>query len=134
MTPGKYDLRLYRGDTYSWTFRLWHDAGKTDPVDLETAEVAAQIRNKSGGEIVIDLPCEVVSSGPPGNPDWNTIHTTIPADHWASAPGLGAGMWDLEITYADGTVQTVLAGKVTVTGDVTHSTAAPVVARSLRSA
>lgn len=129
MTPGKYDLRLYRGDSYAWSFRLWNDDAKTEPADLETATAAAQIRNKSGGEQVIDLVCTIQPSGAPGNPDYNTIHAELPADAWADAPGIGAGVWDLEITYADGVVQTVLAGKVTVTGDVTNSFPAPVALR-----
>lgn len=139
VTPGKYDLDLYRGDSYVWEFRLWTDEARTDPVDLSTATVAAQIRDKSGGAIVIDLACEVVAgtAGPPPITTHNTIRTTLAAALWDDAPGLGAGVWDLEVTYADGTVQTVLAGKATATPDVTNSIPAAVAAAArtrLRSA
>jgi hypothetical protein len=121
MLPGKYDLKLYRGDSYSWSFVLWHDVDKTDPVDLTGATVAAQLRNKSGGETVIDLVCTVVST--PSPPRTNTVRVDLDAALWDNAPGLAAGVWDLEITYPDGFVQTVVGGKVTATGDVTNSTA-----------
>lgn len=118
MTPGKYDLNLYRGDTYAWAFALWHDVDKTDPVDLSAATVAAQIRNKAGGDTIMDMSVEVEAVAP-----YNTITARIEAETWDTAPGLGSGAWDLQVTYANGDVQTVLAGKVKVTADVTRVTA-----------
>lgn len=123
MTPGKYDLDLYRGDSYAWTFRLWQDDARTQPADLEGATAAAQLRDKPGGSEVIDLACSVVSSGPPGNPVWNTVQVELPAGSWADAPGLGCGVWDLQVTYPGAVVQTVVAGKVTVRQDVTRTSA-----------
>lgn len=132
MTPGKYDLKLYRGDSYAWSFDLWHDVDKTDPVDLTGATAAAQIRDKPGGEMVIDLDCSVVSTpAGPGPARTNTVVVRLPAAQWAEAPTLGiVATWDLEIVYPDATVQTIVAGKVTVTYDVTHST--PLTTRVLR--
>jgi len=109
---GKYDLVLYRGDSYTRRVRLWEDDLKTDPVDLTGATVAAEFRDKSGGTNVVALDCTITLP--------NIIDVSITPDMWVGAPTSGA--WDLEVTYASGAVITYLAGKVTVTPDVTNST------------
>jgi hypothetical protein len=133
--PEKYDLRLYRGDSYAWSFVLWEDDAHTIPVDLTDATPAAELRNKPGGETIVVLACAIVTTPPgPGPERTNTVAVDLDAALWDGAPGLLAGAWDLEITYPDGSVRTVVAGKVTVTADVTHSTVVTASARVLRSA
>ena len=112
MTPGVYDLNLYRGDTYAWKFTLWQDAEKTLPVDLTGAVARAEIRNASGGTTVATLDCEITLP--------NVIDVRMTALMWEDAPSKGGG-WDLEVTFLDGTVRTYVAGKVRVTGDITNS-------------
>ena len=114
MTPGKYDLTLYRGDSYEWTFKLWEDEAKLVPVDLTGAVAAAEIREKSGGTQVMALTCAITAP--------NIVDVALPATLWAGVL-LAAGVWDLEVTFVDGEVRTMVAGKVTVTGDVTNSVA-----------
>lgn len=132
MQPATWDMRLYRGDTFSATFRLWADTGLTVPVDLAGASVAAQIRDKSAGNVVVDLDAAI---DPPGG---NSIVVGITAESWSDGihgpPAPPTGVWDLEVTYASGVVQTVVRGAVTVTGDVTNSDPTTVAAerRSLR--
>ena len=111
MTPGKYDLALYRGDSYSWRFQLWRDPGRTQPLDLTGALVAAEIRDKPGGLTIVVLTCVVTLP--------NIVDVDLDAEAWVAAPM--AGVWDLEVTMPDGTVQTPVAGKVSVTADVTGS-------------
>ena len=113
MTPGKFDLVLYRGDSYEWNFALWADANKTDPVDLTDAVVAAEIRDKPGGTSVVTLDCTVTLP--------NEIAVALTAAMWAGAPTTGA--WDLEVSFPTGEVHTVVGGKVTVTADITNSVA-----------
>ncbi len=108
MIPGVYDLCLYRGDTSKWQFRLWTDEAKTQPADLTGATAAAQIRPGHSGTAT-DMVCVITLP--------NIIDMTLPAG--ASVPQ--RGLWDLEITYASGDVQTVLQGKVTAQGDVTNA-------------
>jgi nitrogen fixation protein FixH len=112
MTPGNYNLGLYRGDSYQWEFHLWQDATKTTAVDLTGATVEAEIRDKPGGSTVFALTTTVTLP--------NVIDVEMPAALWA-AFALTAGVWDLEVTAPDGTVSTYVAGKVTVTADVTNS-------------
>jgi hypothetical protein len=114
MTPGNYPLILYRGDTYRWQFKLWQDHEKTIPTDLAGVTVKSQFRAQLGGAVVFTLPCVVTLP--------NIINATLLAADCAALPQ--AAVWDLELTYADGTVATPLAGDVRVRQDVT-STVAP---------
>jgi hypothetical protein len=115
MTPGHHDLNLYRGDSYKWQVRLWSDEAQTDPVVLDGATVKSEIRDRSGGTVILELGCTIT---PP-----NTIDLVLDPADWALAPT--TGVWDLQVTMSDGTINTVVAGKVTVTGDVTDSIAVP---------
>jgi len=120
MTPGKYPLSLYRGDSYSWSFVLWTDTDKTLPADLTGVTAKAQIRDRPGGtKEIITLACEVVMP--------NTVAMILDA---ASSARLAttAAVWDLQLTYESGEVATILAGAVTVTADVTDSTVTPALA------
>ena len=113
--PGKYDLSLYRGDSFEWRFQLWEDEARTDPVDLTGATVAAEFRDKSGGLTIVAFRCVVTLP--------NIIDVFMDAAMWAGAPA--TGVWDLQITFLDGEVRTVVAGKVAVTADVTDSVSGP---------
>lgn len=125
MTPGTYHLNLYRGDTYAWTFRLWADPERTVPVVLTGAVAAAEVREKSAGTTIVPL---VVAIEPPGG---NTIEVQLNTTEWELGVPV-SGVWDLQVTHASGAVQTVVAGKVTVTGDVTDSTVAAAAALAAR--
>jgi hypothetical protein len=114
MTPSTYALDLYRGDTYHWSFVLWDDTDKTVPHDLTGVVVKAEIRDRPGGSVVSPLALTVILP--------NTIDAAMDAAQSAQLPD--AGVWDLQLTYPDNFVATVLAGDVTVTPDVTDSVAA----------
>ena len=110
MTPGKYDLKLYRGDFYEWRFRLWQDKERTIAADLTGATVAAEFRDKPGGQTIVAFDCVITQP--------NIIDMTMTEALWTDAPSGGA--WDMEIDFPTGP-GTVLAGKVIVTEDVTNS-------------
>ena len=113
MSPGRYDLNLYRGDTYAWRFQLWEECDRAEPVDLTGAVAAAEIRDEPAGAVVMALDCSVT---PP-----NIVDVALAADLWAGfAPP--AGIWDLQLTYPAGDVQTPIYGLVGITDDVTGST------------
>lgn len=105
--PGDLPLSLYRGDSYAWTVRVWGDDAHTVPGDLAGAAAAAEVRK---GADVVTLACTVTEP--------NVIDILLPSDGWG-AMGPGVGRWDLQLTWPDGRVYTVLAGAVTVVGDVT---------------
>jgi hypothetical protein len=112
--PGSFDLDIYRGDTGRWSFLLWKDAAKTDAVDLTGAVPRAQVRAGMGGQVLVDLACSIT---PP-----NRVDAVLPAATSATLAPV-RGYWDLEITYSDGNVSTVLSGRACVTADVTRSAA-----------
>lgn len=119
MTPGRYDLVLYRGDSYSWTFQLWSDPEKTVAISLTGATVAAEFRDKSEGTVVVTFGTTVTLP--------NTIDVEMTAEQWTGAPT--GGVWDLEVTFPDASVRTMVAGKVSVTADVTNSSPTTFAAR-----
>ena len=104
-------LSVYRGDSEHWTFTLFEDPAQTIPYDLAGVTVKAQIRTGAGA-LLAELVCAVTLP--------NVIDVALAA---AVSAGLcpGTWSWDLQLTYPDGAVKTVVAGPVAVTGDVTDS-------------
>jgi len=111
--PAQYALVVYRGDSARWQFRLWADAGKTQPVDLTGVVAASEIRRNLGSAPVVTLTCSIAS---------NVITVSLASLSSQALPAVA--YWDLQLTYASGDVQTVVTGTVHVSGDVTASTAA----------
>lgn len=115
--PGSYPLALYRGDSYTWQFRVWEDEAHTVPVDLTGATAAAEIRYTPGGTDILTLTCAVTAP--------NMIDVTLPASAWDTFPvkKTGTPAWDLQVTFPGGEVVTYLAGPATLTSDITDSVA-----------
>jgi hypothetical protein len=109
MLPAPYDLALYRGDTLRLQFALWSDAGRTQPTDLTGVTALSQIRDKPDGKTVVELTCTITAP--------NIIDLYLDADDAEALPKKGA--WDLQLTWPSGDVLSPVAGKVTVTADVT---------------
>jgi hypothetical protein len=109
LVPSNYPLALYRGDTHRWQFRLWADPSKTAPIDLATATAKSEIRSLSG-TVVTTLLCAITLP--------NTIDVTLSAVESAKLTTPPA-QWDLQLTWANGDVQTPVTGAVTVQQDVT---------------
>ena len=111
--PQQMALNLYRGDCYHWTFTFWTDPDATAPYDLTGATAKAEIRAKPGSAVLATLTCTVVEP--------NTVEVELLTEDSAKLSA-GKAVWDLQITYPDGCVKTLVAGGVTVTADVTDST------------
>ena len=79
-----FDLDIYRGDTGRWSFLLWKDQAKTDPVDLTGAAVRAQVRAGVGGAVLVDLGVQHNAAEP---------HRRSPPG--GDERGFGAGSWVL---------------------------------------
>jgi hypothetical protein len=111
--PQKYDMDLYRGDSAGWSFALWGDEAHTEPLILTDVVAEAEFRDKSAGSSVVTFACTIIG---------NSVEVRLPATAWTGAPP--GGGWDLQLTFADGSVRTVVAGRVVVTPDITDSTPA----------
>lgn len=115
MKPGPMPLELYRGDSHSWQFRLFDDEDKTIPSDLTGVVAKSQIRDRSGGDKITDITCVITLP--------NVIDADLSAED-SQALMISRGFWDLQLTYSDGRVHTIVAGGVTVTPDITDSDSA----------
>lgn len=120
MMPGNFNLQMYRGDTAYWDFRLWEDTEKTIPTDLTDVEAKAEIRDKPSGAIITEITLFVELP--------NIIHASVLPEVTEILPP--KGVWDLQLTYLNGVIATVLRGDVTVTPDVTDSAVAVAAART----
>jgi hypothetical protein len=123
MKPGNYPLDIYRGDTYRWQFTLWADADKTQPVDLTGVTARSQIRDKPAGKLLSTIDCTITQP--------NIILGTLTADECAKITGTTCA-WDLQLTWPNEDITTLLAGAVALTIDVTDS--APTVLVSAKAA
>ncbi|HEY1878436.1 MAG TPA: hypothetical protein VGG68_00740 [Caulobacteraceae bacterium] len=122
MIPGAFSLNIYRGDTHAWRFTLWQDDARTVPVDLTNVAVKSEIRDRPAGAVIQPLALAVTLP--------NIIDATLTSALTAQLPT--SGRWDLQLTDVAGWVSTVLAGTVTVLGDVTDSTGEPSAAAARR--
>lgn len=106
-------LRLYRGDSYAFQVRTWHDDAHTDPLPLTGATAAGRIDHCDGS--AMDLECAVTLP--------NLIDVVLPATLWngthCTCGGSRKGRWDLQLTWSDGRVYTLVSGPVSVSEDVT---------------
>jgi hypothetical protein len=114
--PGKADLKLYRGDTRVWLVTFTADDGSD--LDLSGRTWVAQIRSDLArtDPVVATVTVDDTDSAT------GTLTLTLPADEAANLgplndKGQAVLYWDLQSDDA-GVVQTWLAGKVKVTGDV----------------
>jgi hypothetical protein len=114
MNPATFPLKVYQGDTYSWSFALWQDRDRTTPVDLTGVTPKAEIRDRPGGPLVLALPLTITLP--------NVIVADLSRDDSLRLERRN-GVWDLQLTLDDGTVSTVVAGHVVVTASVTDSAA-----------
>lgn len=116
MRPGSYNMSLYRGDTYAWQFKVWTDTSHLTPADLTGVSAKAEIRNSAGGTILATLSTVITLP--------NIIDLKL--TNWTNFT-VRTGSWDLQLTYPDSSVITIVAGSVNVTPDVTDSTPIAVV-------
>lgn len=117
--PGKADLALYRGDTRVWVVDFTADDG-TD-LDLSgrtwVAEIRSDLNRTDPAVATITVDDTDAATG--------SLTLTLSAGEAAALGPLVDGKatlyWDLQ-SDDDGVVQTWLAGKVKVTGDVSVGT------------
>ena len=114
MVPATYNFpNLYEGDTHdglSITVETT-SGGTSSPVDLTNVAIAMQVRNNAGA-LALDLS---VGSGITKTDAANGVFRV---DAF-TAPAAGVYAYDIEFTYADGTVKTYMGGAMAVKAGVT---------------
>jgi hypothetical protein len=115
MDPGKYNLKIYQGDTFSLEMRIKNDDG-TD-IDLTGVHARMQIRKFAHA---VDSLISLDSAGAGGiTIDGSAVKVQIPAAVTAAFAAQSA-VYDLELINPDLTVKTLIAGQVSITKEVTR--------------
>lgn len=117
-TIGKYNLEIKRGDTFTRTLTcvsVDEGTGAESPVDFSGCTFRAQIRLNSESATVLATLTVTESAG--------VISLGLAAATTAALPipAVRRAVWDLEITFPGGIVQTWIEGDVVLSGDVSRS-------------
>jgi len=121
--PVSRNLTLYQGDTYSFTFRLRDLSPQGDPgnyVDLTGVTAKAQIRQSEttsavAAEFTATIPDQTVAED-----TGRVVLSLTPAETAALNLTNNAGVWDVQLTFPDGTIKTYLRGAIRVIREVTR--------------
>lgn len=118
MTPGKIDLTVYQGATWTQTL-IWKTGAPATPVDLTgcTARMQARTRTEAPDPPLLSLTTEaggIALGGVLG-----TVDLTLSALATAALPA-GSYVYDLEIVHPDGTVTRLAMGKIKIIPEVTR--------------
>jgi hypothetical protein len=106
--PSIVDLLLYTGDDFSMTLTLTNSDGSATNLTGYTAQ--AQIRSQSGST--------TISTSFVTSTVGNQVILSLPS---ANSQGLvGNYVWDCQVTSQSGIIQTLVAGSVSFTQDVTR--------------
>lgn len=115
MLPVNRNLTIYKGDTFDFTFKLRTKGAFGAPgdyVDLTGATAKAQIRaSQDDTTVMAEFTC---STGD------DTGSVSLQLSPTQTAALTGNGVWDVQITFADGAIKTYLAGTTTVVKEVTR--------------
>lgn len=117
MLPAKYDIKVYRGDTWRRVvrFRTINADGTSGAyADLTGCVPLAQVRTAAKApDILATLVTAVLDqTAEPG-----AVQIELRAVDTAELPD--SARWDLQLTHPNGDVHTYLAGRVIATGQIT---------------
>lgn len=117
MTPGSKNLSIYKGDTFPFTIRIQgldEDGESTGYLNLTGCVPLAQIRATPTSDVLVSFTCSIPTQT---GADLGRVNLRLESE---DTDELVSGVWDLQLTWPNGDVFTYLAGKVTVTGDVSR--------------
>jgi len=116
MRPGIFDWPAqYAGDTAgSQSFTITRNEL---PIDLTGAVVRMQVRECGRPIPILSLSS---AAGGTGIVIVDAPNGMIRVGYFRNPPAPGAYVYDLEVTFADGTVKTYLRGSYTIDGEVTQ--------------
>jgi len=106
MSATKYNIILEQGASFSQTLNLTDDVAA--PIDLTGATVISKFREASQKDVSYSFTCIVQAPETDGQIDWSMDSATT-----ATIP-TGRGVYDLTVTYSNGTSQRIIEGEVEV--------------------
>lgn len=107
--PARRDLNVYRGDT--WTHEVRFVDASENPINVSAWTFASQVRRKWNGDIVVPFAVNAVNAAT------GVVVFSVAAPDTDIDPG--HFRYDVERSQG-GTVETVVAGRLVVTGDITQ--------------
>lgn len=123
MTAGNYDWYVDQGSDAVLTFTLYSDKARQNPQSLSGASIACKVRTAPESTTVIATGTGTVLDGPNGQGQVSfsaAITAAIAADNSGTGNRkLTTFVFDIEVTYADATVQRVLEGNWYLSPEVT---------------
>lgn len=117
MLPQDYDLSIYRGDTFTLTTRFREktvDGQAGNVVDLTGAAGKAQVRASDDDTVVLAEMTVTIDAD-------NYVTLELTPTQTGALPAGVFGVWDFQMTFADGRVRTYLRGSVTGSKDTTRA-------------
>lgn len=110
--PAVITQKAYRNDSYEQVISILDGSG--NPISLATADIKLQVRTHSDGDVLLTMSeGSGITVGGAGN-------NVITISKIISIQTGGKYYYDLQATFADGTVQTYLRGQFIVTEDITQ--------------
>jgi hypothetical protein len=106
--PNTVDVDIYQGDDFSMTLTVTNPDGSA--ANLTGATAAAQIRSAPASTDIAATFTTTIAS--------NVVTLTL--THTAATALSGNYVWDCQLTYSGGTVNTIAAGRVRVAAEVTR--------------
>ena len=116
MKPGTINLHLYRGDTWNGMGPFQVKVGASPPAS-DLASVRMQVRAKATDETVL---VELTSADAAEISITSANDWTFTVPKQAIALNAGRYVYDIELTAADGSVMTPIAGNIKVDEDITR--------------
>lgn len=122
MLPVQRNLVIYKGDTFSFSFRL-RDRTSTGElgnyVDLTGATGKSQIRlTADSASVIAEFDVTIPNQSVAANK--GRVNLYLSPETTGSSTFVN-GSWDAQITFPDGTIRTYLHGTVTVMKEVTRA-------------
>lgn len=111
-SPAVITQKAYRNDSYEQVISILD--GSSNPISLANADVKLQVRTHPDGDVLLTMSeGSGITVGGAGN-------NVITISKIISIQTGGKYYYDLQATFADGTVQTYLRGQFIVTEDITQ--------------
>ena len=106
---GRRDLTFTRGETWAHAIKFTDEDG--DPLDQSAALFESHVRRRFSTDLLADFSMSLSGGG-------SILTILIQPPDTELAPGVYR--WDLRRT-SNGVLEVLLAGKLTVVGDITHA-------------
>ena len=113
MQPVRYDLEVYKGQTWEQSFTFLNDGETPTPIDLTGSTAKAEIRPADNSPV---LTASFVVSKEDAS---GIVYLALTSEQTASLPA-GVQAWDLKIIDTNDVVNYWVKGKVVITGRVTE--------------